>query len=215
MSHEHHTHHQGRMGSADWDRRYAEKPLYWGAGPNRFVAGEVSGLVPGRALDLACGEGRNAVWLAEQGWEVTGIDFSPVAIDKARALGTERGVHVELVVDDVVTCHLDDGAYDLVLIAYLQLPPDEWERVIARAAGAVAAGGTLLMVGHALRNLTEGTGGPSTAAVLWEHGRIAAALAAAGLEVERAEEVLRDVEGAPRPAVDALVRARRRRPAQP
>jgi SAM-dependent methyltransferase len=209
MSHEHHTHHQGRMGPADWDRRYEDKPLYWGARPNRFVEAEAGGLPPGRALDLACGEGRNAVWLAEQGWDVTGVDFSPVAIEKAGRLAAERGVDVELVVDDVVTCPLDDGAFDLVLVAYLQLPPDEWAQVVVRAARAVAAGGTLLMVGHALRNLTEGTGGPSTAAVLWEHESIARSLVSAGLRVERAEEGLRDVDGAPRPAVDALVRARR------
>ena len=72
------------MDAREWDEKYSEKPLLWSADPNQFVAEEVSRLRPGKALDLACGEGRNAVWMAEQGWDVTGIDFSGVAINRAR-----------------------------------------------------------------------------------------------------------------------------------
>lgn len=74
------------MSSAEWDRRHGVSELVWTAEPNRFVAAELADLVPGRALDLGCGEGRNAVWLAEQGWRVTGVDFSRVALEKARRL---------------------------------------------------------------------------------------------------------------------------------
>ena len=70
------------MDADGWNRRYAEKELVWSAGPNRFLAAEAADLAPGRALDLACGEGRNALWLAEQGWRVTAVDFSGVAVEK-------------------------------------------------------------------------------------------------------------------------------------
>ena len=76
----------------DWNTRYAQKELVWTAEPNRAFAAEVSGLAPGRALDVACGEGRNAVWLAERGWQVTGVDFSEVALEKAATLAASRGV---------------------------------------------------------------------------------------------------------------------------
>jgi SAM-dependent methyltransferase len=197
------------MNSDDWNARYAAGGLVWGEAPNRFVAAETADLAPGRALDLACGEGRNAVWLAERGWRVTGIDYAGVAVDRARALAERRGVEAELEVGDVLTAPLDEGAYDLVLIAYLQLPPDERRRVLERAAGAVAPGGTLLLVGHDLRNHGEGHGGPKDPSLLWTAAEVAAALVEHGLDVEQADEVLRDVEDAPRPAIDTLVRARR------
>ena len=86
----------------DWNARYAQKELLWTAAPNRRFAEEVAGLAPGRALDLACGEGRNAVWLAERGWEVIGVDFSDVALAKATELAANRGVEVDWVVADVL-----------------------------------------------------------------------------------------------------------------
>ena len=197
------------MTSEDWDARYEEVGLVWGPAPNRFVAAEIDGLAPGRALDLACGEGRNAIWLAERGWRVTAIDFSSVAVDRARRLAAERGVEIELLVGDVLDTTLEAGAYDLVLLAYLQLPPYERAAVLRTAAEAVRPGGTFLLVGHALRNHAEGCGGPTNPDLLWTVDEIVGALSTAGLAVERADEVLRDVEGAPRPAIDTLVRARR------
>ena len=86
----------------DWNARYAQQELVWSAEPNRLFAAEVAALSPGRALDLACGEGRNAVWLAEQGWRVTGVDFSDVALAKAAELAASRGVEAEWVVADVL-----------------------------------------------------------------------------------------------------------------
>ena len=87
---------------ADWDARYAQKELVWTAEPNRRFAAEVDGLAPGRALDVACGEGRNAVWLAERGWRVTAVDLSSVGLAKARDLAAARGVEVDLVHADVL-----------------------------------------------------------------------------------------------------------------
>lgn len=193
----------------DWNARYAGSELLWTARPNRAFAAEVEALAPGKALDLACGEGRNAVWLAERGWHVTGVDFSDVALSKAGRLASSRGVEVEWVLADLLEWEPPPRAFDLVAVLYLQLPAGELGRVLRRAAGAVAPEGTVLVLGHDATNLTDGYGGPRDAAVLFTPDQVAADLA--GLVVERAERVLRTVavEGGERTAVDALVRARR------
>ena len=195
------------MDSSAWDRRYAEKELVWSAAPNRFLVAETAGLEPGRALDLACGEGRNAIWLAERGWRATALDFSEVAIDKARRIAAARGVEVDWRVADVLVHEPEPRAFDLVLLFYLQLARDELQAAVACAAGAVAPGGTFLLVAHHSRNLEEGWGGPQDPAVLYGAEDVAPALE--GLEVERGEAVLRPVEEEGATAVDVLVRARR------
>jgi 2-polyprenyl-3-methyl-5-hydroxy-6-metoxy-1,4-benzoquinol methylase len=195
------------MKREDWDARYADLGPVTALQPNRFVAMETAHLAPGRVLDLACGEGRNAVWLAEQGWQVTGIDFSEVAIERARRLADARRVSTEFVVGDVFAIPLEHARYDLVLIAYLQVGPDQRSALLEMAVDALAPGGTLLLVAHDLRNLTEGYGGPSSASVLWTVEEATDVLRARGLVVERGEEVRREVEGAPGPAIDTLVRA--------
>lgn len=198
------------MDAEGWDVRYAGKELVWGAGPNRFVAEAFAeGPARGRALDLACGEGRNAVALASWGWEVTGVDFSAVGLDRGRQMATERGVTVTWTQADVARWEPEAGAFQLVLLSYVHLPPDLWTAALERAAAAVAPGGELFAIGHARRNLSEGFGGPPVEHVLWEPAAIARALSEAGLTVDRAEEVLRPVDGAPRAAIDAIVRAHR------
>ncbi len=89
------------MDPTAWNARYAGSELVWSAEPNRFLPQEAAGLTVGRAIDLACGEGRNAIWLARQGWEVVGVDFADAGIDKARRLASDAGVAVEWVVADV------------------------------------------------------------------------------------------------------------------
>lgn len=190
-----------------WDRKYAESELLWSAEPNRAFAAEAADLAPGAALDLACGEGRNAVWLAGRGWRVTGVDFSEVAIGKARELAARRGVDVDLVCADLLEYEPDPGAYDLVVVLYLHVPAAERRLVLERAASALAPGGTLLLIGHHLANIEEGIGGPSDPEVLYTPEDVVAELS--GLEIEKAERVLRDVEGEERAAIDTLVRARR------
>jgi 2-polyprenyl-3-methyl-5-hydroxy-6-metoxy-1,4-benzoquinol methylase len=190
----------------DWNRRHGEAGPLFGVDPNRFLVAEVDGLAPGRALDLACGAGRNAVWLAERGWAVTGVDFSDVAIENARRMAAERGVEVEWLVADVEHWQPPVGAFDLVVVLYLHLPAEESAPIMSRAAAAVAGGGTMLVVGHHSANIAEGTGGPQDPRVLFTPEQIAAELD--GLVIEKAERVLRPVEGE-RDAVDALVRARR------
>jgi SAM-dependent methyltransferase len=193
----------------DWNRKHAEAGLLFGVEPNRFLVAEVEGLEPGRALELACGAGRNAVWLAERGWMVTGVDFSDVALANARGLAAERGVEVEWVQADLRDWEAPARQFDLVAVLYLQVPAEERALVLARAAEAVAPGGTLLVVGHDLQNLNGGHGGPKDPRVLFTPEDVSSELP--GLEVEKAERVLRPVEteDGEAQAIDALVRARR------
>ena len=111
-----------RDGPCCWDERYAGDELVWTAEPNRFLVAEVDGLAPGRALDLACGEGRNAVWLAERGWTATGVDFSAVGLDKARRLADARHVSVQWERADVTEYQPPAEGFDLVIVMYLHLP---------------------------------------------------------------------------------------------
>lgn len=199
------------MDRRDWDERYRTAELVWRAEPNRWVAEEVAGLSPGRALDLACGEGRNAVWLAEQGWVATGVDFSPVGLDKGRRMAAERGVQVTWVEADARTWEAP-SPFDLVVVCYLQLPEADRRAALGHAAAALAPGGTLLVVGHDRSNRERGVGGPQDPAVLFTPDDVVADLQVSGVpvEVQRAEVVRRpvDTDGGPADALDALVRAK-------
>jgi SAM-dependent methyltransferase len=198
------------MRREDWDRRYSEPDLLWSATPNRFLVQEARDLPPGRALDLACGEGRNALWLAERGWRVTGVDYSSVAIAKAQARSEQEDVEIEFLCVDLLEYEPQQKTYDLVLVLYLQLPALERRLVLGRAREALAPGGTFLLIGHDLVNLADGVGGPRDPEVLYTPADIVSELR--GLDVVKAERVLRDVADADRPAIDALVRARQPTP---
>ena len=200
------------MDPTAWNARYAGSDLVWSAEPNRFLPEEAAGLTVGRAIDLACGEGRNAIWLARQGWEVVGVDFAKAGIDKARRLASDAGVAVEWVVADVTT-YEPPGSFGLVIVFYLQLPDEQWRTALGLAAGAVAPDGTMLVVGHHVDNVEHGYGGPTSTSVLHDPELIAAQLREEGLVIERAQRVERPVDTAdgPRIALDSLVRARRHR----
>ena len=200
----------GQVDSRRWDERYSGAEFERTARPNQFVAAELAGLPPGRALDLAAGAGRNSVWLAERGWRVTAVDFSRVGLDKGRTLGAARGIddaRIEWILADLQDYEPEPGAFDLVLIAYFQVGAELRATVLARAAAALAPGGTLLVVGHDLTNLTEGAGGPRYPEVLYTPEAITTELS--GLRVLRACRVHRAVEpdGAAATAIDTLVRA--------
>jgi SAM-dependent methyltransferase len=195
------------MQREDWDRRYAQPGLVWSARPNRFLVAEVGDLPPGRALDLACGEGQNSIWLATLGWRVTGVDFSSVAIDKARERAAREDVPAEFTCMNLLEYEPGREVFDLVAVLYLHIDPGGRRTVLERAAEAVAPGGTFLFVGHDLLNATEGVGGPSDPSLLCTPDEIAAELP--GLDTVKTERVLRDVEDAERPAIDTLVRAHR------
>ncbi len=198
------------MDANGWDARYRSTDLVWSAGPNAFVAELCADLPAGRSIDLAAGEGRNALWLAERGWTSTAVDFSPVAIDKALAIAERRGVTIEGVVADLDDYVPTPAGYDLVLVAYLQLPDDRLAPILRRAAAAVAPGGTFLLVNHDAENLEHGYGGPQDAAVLTTPDQVVASLGD-GFTVERAEVAKRVVstDDGERAALDTLVLARR------
>jgi SAM-dependent methyltransferase len=202
----------GRVDRQQWDERYSGTEFEWSMQPNQFVAAELAGLPPGRALDLAAGEGRNTVWLAERGWRVTAVDYSRVGLDKGRKLSAARSVRdgqVNWVVADLSDYVPDHGAFELVLIAYLHVDAVLRAKVLAGAAAALTPGGTLFVIGHDLTNLTEGVGGPQYPGVLYTPEALTAELP--GLRILRAERVHRAVEreGGPATAIDTLVRAER------
>lgn len=198
------------MNSDAWDELYAADGPVWSLEPNRFVAEQVGELTPGRALDLAGGEGRNAIWLARRGWNVELVEFSQVALDTARDRAEQAGVRITLTEADLTSTPVLEPA-DLVLLAYLQLPREPSTRTTKDAAAAVAAGGTLLIVAHARRNLEDGFGGPPDPAVLRSVDEVVDDLMGTGLVVQSAEEVVRTVatDEGPRDAIDLLVRALR------
>ena len=154
------------MDEAAWDERYSGTELVWTADVNRFVLQECEALVPGTALDLACGEGRNAVWLATQGWSVTAVDWSSVGLAKGAALARSAGVDVEWLHADVLTWEAR-RVYDLVLLIYVQLPPADRHAALRKAGELTAPGGSVLVVAHDATNLHGGVGGPQSAEVLW------------------------------------------------
>jgi SAM-dependent methyltransferase len=185
--------------------------MVWTSTPNQFLVSEVVGLPPGRAVDLACGEGRNAVWLAEQGWQVTGVDFSPVGLAKARRFASLSNVEVTWVESAVQEWVPPLEGFYLVAMLYLQLPQPDLSPALEVAATAVAPGGTLLVVAHDHENLTRGFGGPPNADVLYNVADVTEVVVGAGLTVKRAEQVVRvvDTDAGPMDAIDTLVRAKR------
>lgn len=205
------------MDSHDWDERYRGSDLVWSATPNVFVEEIAGALAPGEALDVAAGEGRNAVWLAERGWRVTAADFSAVAVGRTRDIADrrlgDRADRLRAVVADATAPAppaVAAAGYDLVLFSYLQLPRESWGRALAAGAAAAAPGGAVLVIAHARRNLEEGTGGPQDPDVLHDPEDVVTAAAELPVEVVSAELRRREVEGAERPALDTVVLLRKR-----
>jgi SAM-dependent methyltransferase len=136
-------------GDAEWDERYASMDQVWSGRPNGALVAEVAQLRPGRALDVGCGEGADAVWLAQQGWDVTALDVSQVALDRAAMHARHAGATVRWVHAGLVEARLPTAAFDLVSAQYpalLHTPGDDAENALLTA---VAPGGTLLVVHHA------------------------------------------------------------------
>lgn len=140
---------------ADWDHRYGDEPL-WSGRPNGSLVGEVTGMTPGRALDVGAGEGGDAMWLVAQGWKVTATDISPRALDRVGAEARRRGLRVE--------CHHADanalgvfetGGFDLVSAQYASIPRTPDARGVRNMIEAVAPGGVLLVVGHDLEPMRQ------------------------------------------------------------
>ncbi len=220
------------MDAGAWDTRYAGAELVWSAGPNVWVRELCAPMSPGLALDVAAGEGRNALWLVEQGWAVVAADFSAVGVERMNEIADHRlaqrrsafaavvadatqpapGPPSDLVVDEGTGAGGAGarGGYDLVLISYLHLPRSDWGEALAAAVRATVVGGSVLVVAHAVRNLTEGVGGPKDATILLDPEDVIASAAELPVDVELAQLRRRDVEGSDRPALDTVVHFRKR-----
>lgn len=203
-----------QMDGSDWDERYSGADLVWSIEPNIFVAELTADLPVGNALDLAAGEGRNALWLAERGWTVTAVDFSAAGLHRAQQLARARlgsdASRFTTRCQDVEDYHPIPNSFDLAVVAYLQVPQATRTIAMRTAGGALRGGGTLVVVAHDSANLVDGFGGPQSPDVLYTAADIVSDLAGLGLLIERAETVERNVETTegPRTALDALVVAR-------
>lgn len=203
--------HMRSMSAADWDARYQGPDLVWSATPNMWVAEQTRDLTPGRVLDLACGEGRNSIWLAQQGWQVTGVDFSVAGLDKARTLAQSQPAPA----NSIQWMHADATTFtstttsDLVMLVYLQLPPLERRAAIHAAWHVLAPGGVLLVIAHHMDNLSGGVGGPQDPEVLYTQQDVLAdvALIDSAAMIRQAQRVERVVTGHDRPVLDTLVLA--------
>ncbi len=187
-----------------WDERHAQRDPIESHDPDPNLVAELAGLRSGLALDLASGDGRNAIWLAQRGWQVTAVDFSRVALDRARGTAVAAGVEVDWQQADLLDWSPAAGTFDLVTLIFFHLPLDSRRVVYARAAAAVRPGGTLFVVGHDRTNLTDGIGGPQDPTVLFTAEEIVAELP--GFSVTRSAVTRRASTGARGP-IDAVVRA--------
>jgi SAM-dependent methyltransferase len=150
--HEPDDNHDGVIGGApaqaSWDERYASMEQVWSGEPNSALVREASGLQPGRVLDVGCGEGADAVWLAAHGWDVTALDVSAVALERAGRHAEQARVPVRWVQAGLVEASLAPGAFDLVSAQYPALLRTENHDAERTLLAAVAPGGTLLVVHH-------------------------------------------------------------------
>jgi SAM-dependent methyltransferase len=157
------------VSSEFWNARYATDDYIFGTAPNVFLASQAALIRPGmRALAVADGEGRNGVWLAEQGASVHAIDVSPLALEKARRLAAERCVALETEQADLLDWTWPEAAYDLVAAIFIQFaPPPERDRIIAGIRRTLRPGGVLILQGYTPKQLEFGTGGPPSAANMY------------------------------------------------
>ena len=145
-----------------WNGRFAAEDYVFGTAPNAFLAAQASLLTPGmRALCIADGEGRNSVWLARQGLQVTAFDFSPVGIAKARKLAERFGAKVDYRLSGVDAWHWDAQPYDVVAAIFVQFAsPPQRQRMFDGVKQALKTGGLLILQGYRPEQIEYGTGGP-------------------------------------------------------
>jgi SAM-dependent methyltransferase len=192
-----------------WNERYRERGALWGTAPNEFVVDRLSAVAPCRALDLGAGQGRNAIWLAQQGHLVTAVDVSDVAMAQGSQIAAQAGVEVDFVAADLETWEPSPEEFDLVLLAYLQAPEQARRALHAKAARALAPDGLVVVVAHHVDNLEHGFGGPPMKEVLFDEEGLADDFA--DLEVIENSRVIRHVakDGEVGDAIDIVFMARR------
>lgn len=172
-----------------WDERYAVDDYVYGKEPNEFLAEKSGQLKSGRVLCLAEGEGRNAVYLAEQGFTVTAVDSSKVGLAKAARLARDRGVSIECVLTDLADYEIEAGVWDSVISVFCHLPKQLRRRVHEAVVAGLKQGGTFLLEAYTPRQFSFQTGGPRSKDLLVELKTLKEELA--GLEFIHAEETER------------------------
>ena len=190
----------------DWDARYAGEGYLFGTAPNEFLA-SCRGLLGdgGRVLCVADGEGRNSVWLAEQGFQVDAFDASPVGVAKARRLAAGRGVSVRFDVADADGWDWPEEAYDVVVAIYIQFaPPDMRRRIFERIARALRPGGLLLLEGYRAEQLAYATGGPKVLDQLYTEAQLRSELADFTIDEVRSYDAVID-EGPAHSGLSAVI----------
>lgn len=193
-----------------WDARYAEEGFAYGTRPNDFLAA-AAGALRSPVICLASGEGRNAVWLAEQGFEVHAVDGSKVGVEKTARLAAERGVTVHARVGDLADVDIGAARWGGVVTIFAHMPPAVRARMHAGIVRGLVPGGALVAVGYTPRQLAHRTGGPPVIEMLYEPSVIRGELA--GLDFERFEEVERPViEGKYHTGVAAVLQVVARKP---
>ena len=180
-----------------WDERYAKPDYHFGTGPNEFLQRQAHLLKPGmKALSVADGEGRNGVWLAEQGLDVHTFDLSPNGIAKARKLAAARGVTLRIEQGDIHTWDWPAAAYDVIVVIFIQFSPGpERDGVFAGIKSALKPGGLLLMEGYRPEQLKYGTGGPKEVDQLYTRALLEQAFGDfAALDIREHDSVLHEGE---------------------
>ena len=172
------------MTAAQWDARYRAEPDLWTKEPNARLVQFVEELEPGRALDVGAGDGRNAIWLATQGWSVTAIDLSTVALERAAERAAARDAQLECIVADWRGHDFGEAAFELIVVSFMHPLPDEREALFARVARALVPGGHVFTVGVVLAD--HGRRGPPDPERPYTVERLQQALR--GFEVLRCEE---------------------------
>jgi len=174
-----------------WNTRYASKDLVWSITPNETLVEEARLLPAGNALDLGSGEGRNAIWLAHHGWQVTAVDFAEQGIAKARQLATSEQSAIQWICEDVTAYQPAREAFDLVIMLFLHLPELDRRLIIQNSISGLAIGGHFIYIGHDAMNIGRGVGGPQDPSVLCTPEGISADLF--GFEIIKAEIITRTV----------------------
>jgi SAM-dependent methyltransferase len=152
QQHEHGEQHGAASPATEWDARYGERDAMWSGRPNGRLVAEVADSTPGRALDVGCGEGADAIWLARRGWQVTAIDVSDVAVGRAREAADAAGAPVEWICGDALLTPLPAHSFDLVSMQYPALPKSAGDAAVQTLLDTVRPGGLLLAVYHDLDN---------------------------------------------------------------
>ncbi len=214
-----HDHGPEMFDAAFWDARYSSAHALWSGNPNHHLVAEVggpAGLAQGTALDAGAGEGADAIWLAERGWQVTAVDVSGVAIGRAAEHAAKAGDEVAARIrwqrEDLREWIPPERAYDLVTSQYLHLPGTLRSTLLARLAAAVRDGGTLLIVGHHPMDLDTTLQRPNHPELMFTGDELAGDLGEDGWEIVTnvaAEREATDPDGRPVMAHDTVFRARR------